>query len=654
MLFGADYYPEHWDKSEWEEHAKLMEACHFNVVRVAEFSWCKLEPREGEYDFAWLDEAIEILARHGVKVILGTPTAAPPKWLDNQYDICMRDKYGRKRDFGSRRQACANHPKYIERSKVIVEKMAEHYGNNPNVVGWQIDNEFGCHGSVKCYCKYCKAQFSNWTRDKYSTIENLNKQYGTIFWSQEYADFNDLILPAYTSCEPDYGKIWTHNPSLDLDFYRFSSDSWVDYQQIQIDIIRKYSKAPITHNMMGHFTGIDYYKLGKALDVVAWDNYVQDQWGNSTPERVAMAHELMHGIKNQKFWVMEEQVGPCGWDRFGKTPRPGQIRLWTYQAIAHGCEGLLYFRFKSAPFGMEQYWLGVIDHDGVPRRRYEEVKQIGKELEQLSHLFVGSKQKAEALMVISYEVDWSHQIKQHVNGFEYKGLLQQYYTANHHLGIAMTCGSEEMIDLQYKVIYMPAYVMVSEEVKAKLEAYVAAGGTLVLTYRSGIKDLNNNIIRDTLPGKLRQLAGICVDEYDTTPTVVALDHDFGNSKMWRDVIKLETAEAKVLYEGEYYKGSPAITVNSYGKGKVWYIASDLEDAAVEKLIHMISKEAGLNLITHSEGTEIVKRQVEGREYLVLLNHTGEEKEMGMTGISLISGKPFNGKLAEYGVEVLEV
>lgn len=652
MLFGADYYPEHWDKSEWEEHAKLMKACHFNVVRVAEFSWCKLEPREGEYDFTWLDEAIEILAKHGIKVILGTPTATPPKWLANQYDIYMRDKYGRKRDFGSRRESCANHPDYIIKSKLIVEKMAEHYGDNPNVVAWQIDNEFGCHTSTQCYCGHCKKQFSKWAEKKYSTIENLNRQYGTVFWSQEYANFEDLILPAYTSCEPDYGKGWAHNPSLDLDFYRFSSDSWVNYQQMQIDIIRQYSKAPITHNLMGHFSDIDYYKLGKGLDVVAWDNYVDDQWERKSPEQVAMAHELMHGIKNQNFWVMEEQVGPCGWNKFGSTPRPGQIRLWTYQAIAHGCEGLLYFRFKSAPFGMEQYWLGVIDHDGIPRRRYEEVQQIGKELKQLSHLFVGSEQKAEALMILSYENVWCHQIKEHTTGFDYRGLVQQYYKANHHLGIAMTCGSEAMIDSCYKVIYMPAYAMVSEEVKVKLEAYVAAGGTLVLTYRSGIKDLNNNMVRDTLPGYLRELAGICVSEYDASKVTVSLNNDFGISKLWRDIVELEIAEAKVLYAEEFYKGSPAITSNQYGKGKVWYIASDLEDEVVEKLVHMISEEAHVQEIPHPEGVEIVKRNANGLQYFMLLNHTAEEKEINVRGESLLTGKLFEGKLPMYGVEII--
>ena len=377
MIFGVDYYPEHWDSSEWAAQAKLMREGNFNAVRIAEFSWKELEPEENKFDFSWLDKIIEILAAEGIGAILGTPTAAPPKWLADKYDVYMRDKYGRPRGFGSRRECCSNNPYYAERSAIIVEKLAERYGKNPNVIAWQVDNEFGCHSSTRCYCDHCKKKFANWLRDKYGDIDKLNSLYGTVFWSQQYDSFDDVILPAYTSCEADYGDRRAHNPSLEMDFYRFSSDSWIEYEQLQADIIRRYSDKPITHNFMGHFSDIDYYKLAAPLDVVAWDNYIDNQWNHPAYENTSMAHKLMRGAKNKNFWVMEEQAGPCGWDMFGGTPRPGQLRLWTYQAIAHGCDGMVYFRFRSAPFGMEQYWLGLVDHDGVPRRRFFEVQKTG-------------------------------------------------------------------------------------------------------------------------------------------------------------------------------------------------------------------------------------------------------------------------------------
>jgi len=652
MIFGVDYYPEHWDPGEWRAQAKQIKACNMNTVRLAEFAWGRLEKRENEFDFAWLDKIMEILAEEGIRVILGTPTAAPPKWLVNQYDIYLRDRYGRPRGYGSRRECCANHPDYIARSKIIVQMLAVRYGRNPNVLAWQIDNEFGCHDSTRCYCAHCQRAFAGWLEKKYGTVQELNKAYGTVFWSQEYSSFQDVILPAYTSCEGTYGESRAHNPSLEMDFYRFSSDTWVRFQQMQIDIIRKYSDKPVTHNLMGHFSDIDYYALGRPLDVAAWDNYIDNQWNHCTYENTSMAHELMRGIKNQNFWVMEQQAGPCGWDRFGAAPRPGQLRLWTYQALAHGCEGLLYFRFRSAPFGVEQYWLGLVDHDGVPRRRYREIQQTGAELQRLSALFENAESQTDVLLVKSYENVWSHKIKSHVEGFDYRDFLYTYYRANLHAGTNPACGSEERVSSQYKVVYMPACAIVSDAAKERLETYVENGGTLVLTCRSGIRDAHNNILTSTLPGPLRTLAGVTVQEFDSSPAAVGLSDGFGQSVLWRDILETETAETVVTYAGEYYAGTPAITVNPYGKGRVWYIGCDLEEDAAEKIVARISREAGAVCVPHPEGTEIVRRSAGGRSYWMLLNFSAEPKEMGMTGMSLLRGEAFDGRLEGYGVEIL--
>jgi beta-galactosidase len=653
MLFGVAYYPEHWDKKDWKRHARLMREGNFNVARIAEFAWGRIEPEEDRFDFAWLDEAIDTLAAEGINVILGTPTASPPKWLADKYDVYLRDRYGRARGFGSRRQCCSNHPDYIERSIRVVEKMAEHYKDHPNVIAWQIDNEFGCHGSTQCYCEHCKQAFSRWLEARYHDITALNTLYGTVFWSQEYRGFDDVILPAYTSCEPECGHSWAHNPSLDMDFYRFSSDSWVNYQQLQIDIIRKYSGAPITHNMMGHFSDIDYNKLGKPLDIVSWDNYIDNQWNHETYENTSMAHELMRGVKNQNFWIVEQQSGQCGWDMYGGTPRPGQLRLWTYQAIAHGCEGLLYFRFKSVPFGMEQYWHGVIDHDGIPRRRYAELQQTGAELKHLAPLFMGAQSKTDVLIVKSYEHVWSHAIKQHKKEFDYRELLYAYYKANNHLGTNPACGSEEMISSQYQIVYLPACIIVSEALEKRLEEYVMGGGCLVLTYRSGIKDENNNICTSTMPGRLRKLSGVTVEEFDTSPVQTALSGGFGSTGVWRDILKTETAQTAATYESEYYKGSAAITRNQYGKGTVWYVGCDLTDDALFRLVKTITEKAGVQYMPHPEGTEIIRRSADNAEYTMLLNYTDEEKEMQIRGTSLFDGKPFDGRLGAYSVAIIE-
>lgn len=654
MYFGVDYYPEHWDKSEWGEHIKLMKKANFNIVRIAEFAWGRLEPREGEFDFSWLDEIMEKLHEAGIKVILGTPTAAPPKWLVNKYDVLMRDRYGRKRGYGSRRECCSNSPDYRRRADIITEKMAERYGKHPAVAAWQIDNEFGCHASTRCYCENCRREFASALSKKYGSIGELNRRWGTVFWSQEYEDFDDVILPGYTSCEPENAQQWSHNPSLDMEFYRFSSDSWVRFEKSQADIIRKYSDRPITHNFMGHFSDIDYYKLAEPLDFVSWDNYVDNQWNHETYENSAMAHEIMRGAKNKNFWVMEEQAGPAGWDKFGGTPRPGQIRLWTYQAIAHGCDGMVYFRFKSAPFGMEQYWLGVIDYDGIPRRRYFEIQKTGEEIKRLASKFEGAVSETDVLIVKSYENTWSSKIKRNTENFDYRGILYDYYAANLAVGTDPACGPITAVSGGCKAVYAPAYSIVTDEEARILEDYVSNGGTLVLTYRSGIRDEDNNMLRTTPPGALRLLTGIRLEEFDSSPVEVGVSDGFGRSRVWRDIINTETAHAIAVYEDEFYKGSPAVTVNTFGKGRVIYVACDLSGEGLLKLVRYITEQSGARYIEHPEGTEVIRRRAaDGSEYTMLLNHNDKSVKTELRGVSLFDGSEFDGTLEPYGVEIIE-
>ena len=302
---------------------------------------------------------------------------------------------------------------------------------------------------------------------------------------------------------------------------------------------------------------------------------------------------------------------------------------------------------------MEQYWLGLVDHDGIPRRRFFEVKQTGAEIKKLSDIFVGAETKTDVLIVKSYENVWCHDIKRHIEGFDYRNLLYSYYKANNNLGTNPVCGGEDMISDKYKVVYMPAFAMISEETKARLEDYVKNGGTLVLTYRSGIKDLNNNMVTSTLPGQLRSLSGVTVQEFDSSPIEVEIMDSFGKSCLWRDILAVETAEVKAVYGSEYYAGTPAITVNSFGKGKVWYIGCDLEENSLCRLVKMISDEAEAEYIPHPDGTEIIKRSSNGKEYLMLLNYTADKTDIGIKGKSLLNDKMFDGILDGYGVEIIE-
>lgn len=645
MIFGVDYYPEHWDRSEWKKQAELMSEGNFNTVRMGEFAWKLFEKSEGEFDFSLMDEAIEILSKKGIKVILGTPTAAPPKWLVNKYDILMRDKYGRARGWGARRESCANNPYYIEKSKIIVGEMAKHYKDDPNVIAWQIDNEFGCHASTHCYCEHCRKAFAKWLEDKYGTIENLNKIWGTVFWSLDFDSFDDIILPSYNSCENTWGNNWSHNPALDLEYRRFASDSWVKYQKMQIDIIKKYTDLPVTHNLMGHFSDIDYYDLANDLDFVSWDNYPDNQWGSSEYEYVDMAHEIMRGVKDKNFVVMEEQSGPAGWDIVGSAPRPGQLRLWTYQAIAHGGEGIVYFRFRTALFGMEQYWYGVLDHDGVPRRRYYELQKLGSEIQKLEKYIVDSENIYDALIVKSYDNLWGHDIKRHAGKYNYENHLYEFFRANCRLNIntAVSRGEYE----KYKAVYMPAYNIIDESELEEIKKYVYGGGVLVLTFRSGTRDSFNNVRPISLPGLFAEMAGIEVIEFDALRKPVSIEGKIsGRANIWCDIIEPKTAGAISVYAEEYYKGRAAVTVNNYGKGKVYYVGCDLDESAMDSLVRLISESAGIKITDAPTGVEIVRR----KGFAIVLNHNEYETDVPLSGVSLISGDKFSGRLESYGVD----
>lgn len=647
MIFGACYYPEHWDRSEWANHASLMKEVGFNTVRMGDFAWGVMEREEGKFDFSLFDDAIDTLAKEGIKVVMCTPTAGPPKWLVNKYDILQRDRYGHKENWGSRREGCANSREYRERSVIIAEEMAKHFAGNPNVIAWQIDNEFGCHGSTLCYCEHCRQAFGEWLRKKYGTIENLNDKWGTVFWSLSFSSFEDIILPVYNSCESENEHVWSHNPSLDLEYRRFASDSWVYYQKLQIDAIKKYTDKPVTHNFMGHFSDINYYDLARDLDFVSWDNYPDNQWGSSEYEYVSMAHETMRGVKNKNFIVAEHQSGPCGWDIFGASPEPGQLRLWTYQSLAHGGEGIMYFRFKALHYGMEQYWYGVLDHDGIPRRRYYEIQKTGEELRKLETYIVNAKNKYDALVVKDYNNVWAHRIKRHARDFDYGNLLYDFYRANADLNINTAVSIGNYAD--YRIVYMPAYNLVDEDEIKKLTEYVANGGTLVTTFRSGSRNEYNNIFTTTLPCAFASLAGIEVEEFNALRKPARIDGIVNSeARVWCDIINPVSAEVLCSYSDRYFKDKAAVTVNSFGKGKVYYVGCDLERGALQELVRYISENAGIKIIDAPRGVEIVKRD----NCTIVMNHNDFEAQTGITGKSLISGADFDGALGAYGVEFI--
>lgn len=661
MQLGACYYPEQWPREMWDKDIQLMKEANFNVVRIGEFAWAKLEPEPGQYDFQWLDDAIGLLDQAGIKVILGTPTATPPKWLMDKFpDIYQRDKFDRVRGYGSRRHYCVNNPIYRELTKTIVQAVANRYGQDERIKAWQIDNEFGCQDTTYCYCEHCLDAFRTWLEQKYGTIDRLNEEWGTVFWSQTYRNWSELILPAYSVCDGADPEYHGHNPALVLDYKRFSSDAVVRYQQLQIDLVRELSTKPITHNLMGHFPEIDYYKLAEPLDFVSWDNYIDYPWDQPSYRKSAMAHDLMRGVKNQNFWVMEHQSGPCGWNVLADTPKPGQLRLWTYQSVAHGADGIVYFRFRAARFGAEQYWYGILDHDSVPRRRYREIQQTCAELTRLAPILEGAQVVADIAIVKSYDHLWSHTIHPHNRNFDYTRLLQAYYDAFSSQGYNVDLIGVKGDLSPYKVVVLPAFHLSDPSIKEWISKYVASGGHAVLTFRSGSRNWNNAMTGQTLPGDFRELCGVEVEEFDSLnygrQVEVNINGGSAFASLWCDILKSIGATTLGTYSGEYYKGEAAITVNRFGQGQAYYIGCDLDEHAMPELMGSIAEMAGIQatpISVSDDGIEIVRKQKDGREFYVVLNHNGHGVNIKLDAqfVEVISENQLDGELTIDGYDI---
>lgn len=629
MRIGADYYPEHWEKQRWKTDAEMMVQANIKVIRLAEFAWSLFEPEDGRYEFDWLDEAMDFFGGYGIKIVLCTPSATPPKWMvDKHPDIYQDDIHGNPKEFGTRKHYCFNSSYYREKTRVLVEKIAKRYANHPALEAWQIDNELGWAKTTRCYCEKCKEKFQLNLKEKYKTIENLNKSYGTVFWSQIYNSFEEVIIPRAGACYDTCHNTQGQNPALLLDYYRFSSNSIIEFSEESIEAIKKYSDKPITTNMLdasvNSGTGIDYFKLSEIMDFVSWDNYIEFQWGIAKNETVSKDHALLRSYKKKPFWVMEQQSGPCGWSKMGPAPTPGKLRLWTYSAVANGADTVVYFRWRACPFGTEEYWHGILGHDGKPNRRYEEIKNVGREMEKLSLSYGPLQPKARVAIMKSFDSEWSHSIHQHVEGFDYDKLLEAYYKPFYEMGIPVDFVYPEEELSGYSLVFAPALLMIDEKAKKNIEGYVKSGGKLLLTFRSGIKDMNNNMLMETVPGVFAELTGIEIHDYDPQfqkQTRVSGIFGEGTAKLWCDVITLTSAKSLGVYVDDYYAGQPCFTVNRQEAGEVYYLGCDLDEAAMEKLAKYMCNKAEIPVnLYHIAGVETVETSDGKAKALFLLNH----------------------------------
>ena len=660
--FGVDYYPDHWPEARWPEDARLMAEADINVVRLAEFAWSFLEPRPDHFDFDWLDRALDILYRHNIQVVLGTPTASPAPWvmamLPDAYRVLAS---GQRQTYGNRREYCPTHPGYRERGRIVTQAMAEHYAHHPAVIGWQIDNEL----SGPCYCDVCRVNFQAWLRKRYGSLDSLNAAWGTAFWSHVYTEWSQIPAPLETGGVP--------NPGLDLDYRRFMSDTFVRFQQEQVDILRRTCPQHfVTHNLMGFgFDQINYFDLAKTLDLVAWDNYPRASWHlakDVDPAYIALGHDTTRGLKGMPFWLMEEQSGSGGWQTVGMTPRPGEMRLWTYQAIAHGADAIVYFRWRTARFGTEQYWHGVLYHHGRTGRRYHELKTIGAELKQVGEKFLGAESRSQVAMLLSYDTRWAFQVQPNHGDFKYPALFVSYYRALHRRNVGVDIVPPDADLSRYRLVLAPALHILDEATAESLRRYVQNGGILLTTARTGVKDEANAVVNLPLPGLLADVCGVEVDEYDvlpadaTVPLELALPGAASTQKalarLWCDVLAPTAAQTVAHYQGEYFAGRAAVTLNHFGRGQAVYAGTLGDDDLHDTLVRWALDLSGVRPILDTpHGVEATERWQGNQRLLFLLNHTEVAQEIKLDGsyVDLISGKAIQGSvtMAPRDVRVLQ-
>lgn len=672
FLFGGDWNPEQWPEETWERDIEMLEHAHVNEATINVFSWALIQPNEDTYDFTMLDKIVALLVKHRFAIVFATATAALPAWLVRTHPETIRtESDGRQHVFGGRHNFCPNSAVFRDLAGLLASRIAERYAGTPGLKAWHVGNEYGGGGGM-CYCDVCAGAFRAWLVDRYGTLEALNRAWCANFWGHTINEWDDVVPPV------GYGDgIGTDKcviSGLLMDYRRFQNEAQLACFTGERDAIRRFDQeTPVTTNLMGTFKDLDYFAWGREMDVVSWDNY---PGMDTSPSYTAMCHDLMRGVGGGKpFMLMEQTPNQQNWFPFCKVKRPGEVRALSWQAIAHGADTVQFFQMRQSIGGCERFHGAVIAHDGTEESRvFRETAALGAELAAHGSRVMGSRVRAKVAIMFDWESYWSLEgCVGPTAGFSYPQEVHRCYRAFHARNVAVdliasTTPAERLAD--YAIVAAPALIMVRPGVADAIEQYVRGGGRFVTGYMAGIHDEHDLVVPGGYPGPFRALAGVWAEEIEALAPGETIPVRFGRACAGEDaggpgqagagvpgalgtsggsgiaahgqivasIMHLEGARALAVYGGDgFYAGTPAVSVNMVGAGRVYYIGTPLDEAGMDALVAPVVAEAGLAATTAPAGVEISERHAgNGSIFTFVINLTDLPQQVE---IPLLAGRP---------------
>lgn len=634
LSFGGDYNPEQWSEQTWAEDVELMREAGVSLVTLGVFSWGSLEPREGEFDFGWMDRVLDLLHGADIGVDLATPTASPPIWLHQKHpDILPVTRTGERYSQGGRLGWCASHPIWREQALRIVRAVAERYGAHPALRLWHVGNEFG-GGNRLCYCDHSAAHFRRWLEARYDAIEAVNEAWGTAFWGHRYADFDQILPPRDSET--------VANPGLVLDFNRFASDALLEHYRAERALLGEISPGvPATTNfMVGRGPHVvDYARWAPEMDLLANDHYT---YGNddARAQDLAFSADRMRGLDRGAPWLlMEHSASAVSWQPRNLAKDPGELARNSLAHVARGSDGAMFFQWRQSVAGAEQFHSAMVPHTGTRSRVWREVVELGETLRAIAELRGSLVEPARVALLVDDEAGWAWRAgpKPH-QSLDLAGIARAYHRA--------LWGRNVLVDVVapwtaldgYTLVLVPALFLVNDELAGRLEAFARGGGQVVVSYLSGIVDESNRVRTGGYPGAFRDLLGVFVEEFRVLldGQVETLDNGWGVSD-WTECLHADDAAVVASYTSGALTGLPAVTRRELGAGAAWYVSANLDAAALRDLLGGIVDDAGITgPIQAPVGVEAVRRRGEAADYLFLINHTDAEARLRVSGVELIT------------------